>query len=188
VPLSVTVGVIFLVTSLGLRRATINRHIRGRLLVSAALFAAYTLSAGVMVWLALPEDLRQSLQAVNPLLFAFAVINLAVTLFINPWRIDRVPDRFPNIVQDTFVIALFAVVATLILRDRVMTTTAVGAVVIGFALQDTLGNFFSGLAIQAHEGRQFRCRTQQRSRKGHDYELLRADAIPASAGGSRRQL
>jgi small-conductance mechanosensitive channel/CRP-like cAMP-binding protein len=148
VPLSVTVGVIFLLTSLGLRRATINRHIRGRLLVSAALFAAYTLLAGVMVWVALPEDLRQSLRAVNPLLFAFAVINLAVTLFINPWRIDRVPDRFPNIVQDTFVIALFAVVATLILRDRVMTTTAVGAVVIGFALQDTLGNFFSGLAIQ----------------------------------------
>ena len=38
--------------------------------------------------------------------------------------------------------------ATLILRDRVMATTAVGAVVIGLALQDTLGNLFAGLAIQ----------------------------------------
>ena len=32
--------------------------------------------------------------------------------------------------------------------DRIVATTAVGAVVIGFALQDTLGNLFAGLAIQ----------------------------------------
>ena len=82
------------------------------------------------------------------LLAAFAVVNLVVALTINPWRIDRIPERFPNIVQDTLVIALFALVAVLILRDRVMATTAVGAVVIGLALQDTLGNLFAGLAIQ----------------------------------------
>src|SRR6185503_5834647 len=34
------------------------------------------------------------------------------------------------------------------LQDRIFATTAVGAVVIGFALQDTLGNLFAGLAIQ----------------------------------------
>ena len=44
--------------------------------------------------------------------------------------------------------------ATLILRDRVMATTAVGAVVVGLALQDTLGNLFAGLAIQI--GKPFR--------------------------------
>ena len=82
------------------------------------------------------------------MLITFGVINLVVALAINPWRVDRIPERFPNIVQDTLVIALFALVATLILRDRVMATTAVGAVVIGLALQDTLGNLFAGLAIQ----------------------------------------
>jgi CRP-like cAMP-binding protein len=46
------------------------------------------------------------------------------------------------------VIALFAIVATLFMQEKVLATTAVGAVVIGFALQDTLGNLFSGLAIQ----------------------------------------
>jgi small-conductance mechanosensitive channel/CRP-like cAMP-binding protein len=148
VPLSVIVGLAFLLASLGFRRATINRHILGRLLLSAGLFAAYTLTAGGLAWLSLPEDTRQTLQAINPLLFAFATINLFVTLSINPWRLNRVPERFPNIVQDTLVIALFALVATLILRDRVMATTAVGAVVIGLALQDTLGNLFAGLAIQ----------------------------------------
>jgi small-conductance mechanosensitive channel/CRP-like cAMP-binding protein len=151
VTVSVIVGLAFLVISLGTRRATLNRHIRGRLLVSAILFAAYALTATVLDWLTLPPDTRASLVAINPLLITFAIINMVVALSVNPWRVDRIPERFPNIVQDTLVIALFALVATLILRDRVMATTAVGAVVIGLALQDTLGNFFSGLAIQVEK-------------------------------------
>ena len=217
-PVSVIVGLALLVTSLGLRRATINRHIRGRLFLSAVLFAAYTVSAGSLHWLSVPDDTRQTLEAVNRLLIVFGVINLVVALTINPWRVDRIPDRFPNIVQDTIVIALFALVATLFLRERVMATTAVGAVVIGFALQDTLGNLFAGLAIQIEkpfrvghwvtiggqdgmvseitwratkmrtQGGQFRRRAEQRAREGHDHQLLRADAIAAAAGRSRRQL
>lgn len=134
--------------SLGLRRATINRHIHGRLLLSGGLFGVYTLAAGSLQWLRIPPDIQQVVQLLNPLLLALGLINLLVTLFINPWRVDRVPERFPNIVQDTVVIALFALAATLILRERVMATTAVGAVVVGLALQDTLGNLFSGLAVQ----------------------------------------
>ncbi|HET9467001.1 MAG TPA: mechanosensitive ion channel family protein [Vicinamibacterales bacterium] len=147
-PLRVLVGFALLVTSLGLHRATINRHIRGRLLLSALLFAAYTLAASSLYWVSMPDDTRDILSALNPLLLAFGIINLVVTLTINPWRVDRLPDRFPNIVQDTLVMALFALVATLVLRDRMLATTAVGAVVLGLALQDTLGNFFAGLAIQ----------------------------------------
>jgi len=67
---------------------------------------------------------------------------------VNPWREDRLPDRFPTIVQDSLIIALFALVAVLFMQEKILATTAVGAVVIGFALQDTLGNLFSGLAIQ----------------------------------------
>jgi small-conductance mechanosensitive channel/CRP-like cAMP-binding protein len=148
VRLNVIVGLVFLLASLGARRATINRHIRGRLLLSAWLFAAYTLAGVGVDWIPLNPETRQQLLALNPAVLAFGIVNFVVTLTINPWRADRVPDRFPNIVQDTLVIALFSIVATLILRDRVMTTTAVGAVVIGLALQDTLGNLFAGLAIQ----------------------------------------
>ena len=147
-PVSVIVGIAFLVISLSLRRGTTNRHIRGRLLFSAGLFAAYTVAAFGLERLPLPADLQQQVRAIGPLLMAFGVINLVVALSLNPWRADRVPDRFPNIVQDTLVIALFAVAATWILKDRILATTAVGAVVIGFALQDTLGNLFAGLAIQ----------------------------------------
>ncbi len=57
----------------------------------------------------------------------------------------------PTIVQDVVVIALFALAATVLLDEKVLTTSAVGAVVVGFALQDTLGNLFSGLAIQVEK-------------------------------------
>ena len=72
----------------------------------------------------------------------------AVSLAFNPWRQNRPSDRVPAIVQDVIVIALFAVATTLLLDEKLLTTSAVGAVVIGFALQDTLGNLFAGLAIQ----------------------------------------
>ena len=150
-PVSVLVGIALLATSLGLRRATANRHIRGRLLLSAVLFTAYALSGSSLYWLSVPDDTRRTLDAINWLLVVFGVINVVVALTLNPWRVDRVPERFPNIVQDAIVMALFALVATLILRDRVMATTAVGAVVIGLALQDTLGNLFAGLAIQVEK-------------------------------------
>src|SRR6202035_2160099 len=84
----------------------------------------------------------------NPLILAFGVATLVVVIAINPWREDRVPDRFPTIVQDAIVIAVFALVAILFMQERILATTAVGAVVVGLALQDTLGNLFSGLAIQ----------------------------------------
>jgi small-conductance mechanosensitive channel/CRP-like cAMP-binding protein len=151
VPLSVIAGLALLVASLALRGATLNRHIRGRLILSASLFAAFTAAAIAIRYLPLADETIRLLRDINPLVMTFAVINLVVAFTLNPWRIDRIPDRFPNIVQDTLVMGLFALVATLILRDRMLATTAVGAVVIGLALQDTLGNFFAGLAIQVEK-------------------------------------
>jgi CRP-like cAMP-binding protein len=93
-------------------------------------------------------DLRRHIGIVNPLLLAFGLINVVVIVAINPWRVNRIPEKFPNIVQDALVIALFALTATLYLQERILAATAVGAVIFGLALQDTLGNLFSGLAIQ----------------------------------------
>ena len=53
-------------------------------------------------------------------------------------------------------------VATFVFDDKLLTTSAVGAVVVGFALQDTLGNAFAGLAIQSEKPFQRR-RTGSRS-------------------------
>ena len=107
----------------------------------------------VLVFATLPagSDLPGQLGSLANLLLALGLVSLVVVLVINPWRVDRVPERFPNIVQDAIIIALFAVVGTALMKEKFLTTSAVGAVVIGFALQDTLGNMFAGLAIQVEK-------------------------------------
>ncbi|MDP2389095.1 MAG: mechanosensitive ion channel family protein [Acidobacteriota bacterium] len=88
------------------------------------------------------------LSAIARLLLVLAVVTATVALAANKWRDDRPSDRFPGIVQDVAVIALFMAIGTMLLREQLLATSAVGAVVVGFALQDTLGNLFAGLAIQ----------------------------------------
>jgi len=142
------VGVALLLVSLALRGASVNRLVRSRLLTSGVLFGTYAIAAALAGYGPLPPDVAQEIRSFDPLLLTLGLAMLIVVVTINPWREDRLPDRFPTIVQDVMVIALFAIVATLFMQEKVLATTAVGAVVIGFALQDTLGNLFSGLAIQ----------------------------------------
>jgi small-conductance mechanosensitive channel/CRP-like cAMP-binding protein len=143
------IGLGLLALTIVLRGVTAkNHHIRGKLLVSGAVFAAYAAVAAGIRFGVLDATLRAELGILEPLLLMFGLVNLLVAVIINPWRDDRVPDRFPNIVQDATVVLVFGVAAALILRDRVLAATAAGAVVLGFALQDTLGNLFAGLAIQ----------------------------------------
>jgi small-conductance mechanosensitive channel/CRP-like cAMP-binding protein len=137
-----------MIFALLMRSATINRYLRSRLLISALLFGGYAVAAALAASAPLPPAVVIELRTFSPLLLAFGLANAFVVLLINPWRSDRIPEHFPNIVQDAIVIFLFGLVAMLFMPDKIMTTTAVGAVVIGFALQDTLGNLFAGLAIQ----------------------------------------
>lgn len=88
------------------------------------------------------------LSAVARLVLVLAAVNLVITLLANHWRDDHPSERFPGIVQDVTVIAIFTAISTVLMREQLLTTSAVGAVVVGFALQDTLGNLFAGLAIQ----------------------------------------
>jgi small-conductance mechanosensitive channel len=148
----VILSLALLVAAVAARAATINRHVRGRLFVSAVAFGADAVAAGVAAYAPLsPEFAHEELAFVSPLLLAFGLTNALVALGLNPWREDRLPDRFPTIVQDAVMIALFAVAATVVLQERILATTAVGAVVVGLALQDTLGNLFAGLAIQVEK-------------------------------------
>jgi small-conductance mechanosensitive channel/CRP-like cAMP-binding protein len=145
---SIIVGVALLLVTIALRGASANRLVRSRLLTSCLLFGAYAIAAVLARYGPLPPEVAEQIRSFNPLLLAFGLSTLVVVVAINPWREDRLPDRFPTIVQDAIIIALFALVAVLFMQEKILATTAVGAVVIGFALQDTLGNLFSGLAIQ----------------------------------------
>ncbi len=145
-------GVAALAATLALYSLTVNRFVRRKLRLSIFLLAAYVLLNLLLRYL-VPENLHISdadLNEFERLAFAAALINLAVIALVNPLRSDRVPDRFPTIVQDFMVIGLFILAATLI-SDRFVATSAVSAVVVGFALQDTLGNAFAGLALQSEK-------------------------------------
>lgn len=141
----VSAGVVALAITLGCLVAIHSRFLRGRLRLSAYLLLVF-LALELASAQSIPE--AQVVESIARLLLVLAVINLVVALLVNPWREHRASDRFPAIAQDVTIIALFTIVATVLMRGQLLTTSAVGAVIVGFALQDTLGNFFAGLAIQ----------------------------------------
>lgn len=123
------------------------------------------------------------LSAIARLVLVLAVVNAAVALAANRWRDDRPSDRFPGIVQDATVIALFVTIGTVLLREQLLTTSAVGAVVLGFALQDTLGNLFAGLAIQIEKPFRVGHWIQVGDREGQVHEITwRATKLRTKAG------
>lgn len=86
---------------------------------------------------------------VEGLLIAFALLNAIVPLLFNPWFRDQPSDKAPAIVQDTLVAAFGVVAAMAIFQNSTLfTSSAIAAAILGFALQDTLGNAISGIAIQ----------------------------------------
>jgi small-conductance mechanosensitive channel/CRP-like cAMP-binding protein len=145
---AVAVGFVFAFVTLAVRASSANRYIRRKLLISTWTFAAYATAAALVASSGVAPDVARQVALVQPLLLVFGIANGIVVLAVNPWRVDRIPDQFPNIVQDALIIAAFAIGATLFLQERILATTAVSAVILGFALQDTLGNLFAGLAIQ----------------------------------------
>lgn len=130
-----------------------TRVLRRRLQVSCG---AFLLSIGVHV--AIVESARfpgaqriaQQGPSIEYLLAAFGVIGAAVALALNPWHRERAEAGVPSIVQDA-LLALLTVGAALFFLQNI-TTILVGitgsAIVLGLALQETIGNAFAGLALQ----------------------------------------
>jgi small-conductance mechanosensitive channel/CRP-like cAMP-binding protein len=140
-------GVALVGANLALLAIVRNNVIRRRLrftLWTTLLYIAVHLAGTFIPGLHQFDEQRASLEK---LLLILAVISGAVSLF-NPWFRHGVPDRLPSILQDTIVLAVFGGVAIGWFHEQLAITSAVGAAVIGFAAQDTLGNAFSGLAIQ----------------------------------------
>ena len=143
-------GTVALVASAVLLALTGNRVIRSKLRMSMWLFGAYV-ALNLFLARTTNLELEERLRSIEALVFALATISFVIPILINPFRADRIPERFPTIVQDAVVFGLFVLIATFVMREKFLTTSAVGAVVLGFALQDTLGNMFAGLAIQVEK-------------------------------------
>jgi small-conductance mechanosensitive channel len=160
-PAHLLLGVAALAATLIVWTLTVNRLVKRKLKLSIFLLGIYVVfhivllvrpelaGAGPLLSTPTPADLNSPLRPFERLALSAAIINLLVLGLINPLRQDRVREGFPAIVQDAIVIAILVVVGTFVFREELLTTSAVGAVVVGFALQDTLGNAFAGLAIQS---------------------------------------
>ena len=123
------------------------------------------------------------LAALGRLTLVLAAVNASVALVANPWRSGRPSERFPAIVQDVTVVVMFGIIGTVLLREQLLTTSAVGAVVVGFALQDTLGNFIAGLAIQIEKPFRVGQWVQFGDREGQVQEITwRATKLRTKAG------
>ena len=147
-------GVAALAATLFVWSATVNSLVKRKIKLSLFLLLGYV--ALHVVFVVRPElggaaltDAASPIRPFERLALTAAVINLLVIGLINPLRSDRVRDRFPAIVQDAIVIGALIIVATFVFKEQLLTTSAVGAVVVGFALQETLGNAFAGLSIQS---------------------------------------
>jgi small-conductance mechanosensitive channel/CRP-like cAMP-binding protein len=145
-------GVVALLATFAIFALTVNGLVRRKLKLSLFLLGSYVVLHVVLAFrLTAAAPVDDQLISIERLAFAAGLINLVVITFLNPLREDRVPARYPAILQDFIVIGLLVLVATLVFQDKLLTTSAVSAVVLGFALQDTLGNAFAGLAIQSEK-------------------------------------
>jgi small-conductance mechanosensitive channel/CRP-like cAMP-binding protein len=123
-----------------------SRLVKRRLLFSAVLFlVSLAIHAAILEYPATREHLSKA----EYLIIAFGAISGAVTLLLNPWFRDREGEGVPAIVQDSITVVLVGIASLFVFRSSDFALGITGsAVVLGFALQDTLGNAFAGLAIQ----------------------------------------
>jgi len=95
------------------------------------------------------QELQQSGRILEGLLIAFAIAHAIATLSFNPWSKPSGVERAPAIVQDAIIVLLMLGSALYLFGStELLAGSAIVAAVAGFALQETLGNAFAGLALQ----------------------------------------
>jgi small-conductance mechanosensitive channel len=136
-------------TVLVLMLAVRNPAIRRRFLFTFAVLLSAAAAHAALVWLPGVSLIQEYGWKVEALLLVLAATQALVALAFNPWSGTDKPERAPAIVQDAIIALLVAVAAVVTFPNtEFLTTSAIVAAVMGFALQETLGNAFAGLAIQ----------------------------------------
>lgn len=91
-------------------------------------------------------------------LLAYIVIEVLETLLLDYWIVERNGVQPPAVIRHLLLILLYSVAVLFILGNVVgvnvmplLATSTVVTVVLGLALQDTLGNLFAGLALHVEK-------------------------------------
>ena len=144
-----------LVSLIGLKALSTDPQFKRDLRGAASLLAGYLVLRTVDLYQGarLAKPLHQTLELAWMLALAFGFIRLAVSLLLKLARLRARPT--PKILRDVLDVTLYLVATLIIVRrefqidlSSLLAGSAIVSVVIGLALQETLGNLFAGLAIQ----------------------------------------
>jgi small-conductance mechanosensitive channel len=139
---------------LAIRAAVHDSYLRSRFRLAVWLLAAAVISELARLLFAEGEPWKLSV-----ILASWACVVVVVLLLFKLFRRrktaetkapDKKPaDRHATILQDAAMVGACVLVATMLAPEKpLFATSAIGGLVLGLALQDTLGNLFAGLAIQ----------------------------------------
>ncbi|MBE2253986.1 MAG: mechanosensitive ion channel [Myxococcus sp.] len=154
--LALVLGTIGLVLAALLRRLSRDERLRQDVLGALVWFSIFVAVRGLTLALEdpLPKPWHAYLRAAWMLAFAFGTVRLLVALVL--WLRRRISAKSTaKIHRDVADFLLYLITAIPILKTQLQLdvttlvgTSAVLSLVLGFALQDTLGNVFSGLSLQ----------------------------------------
>lgn len=154
--LALILGVVALTLTVLIRRLSKDDRLRQDVFGAMVWFGLFVIVRGVMLWAEAltPKEWHPTERAIWMLAFAFGTVRLFVSLVL--WTRRRLGGSpTAKIHRDVADFLLYLVTAIPILKTQLqldvttlLGTSAVLSLVLGFALQDTLGNLFSGLSLQ----------------------------------------
>ena len=132
---------------------TIRSKIKAPLLAVYFLLALYDLL--YITGYQLPSRVQSYFFAVLYLTIAILVIRILILFFFDIFLVRNKKYRAPQLLKEISTVVLFGIVLIVIIQDTLkiqvttlLATSALITVVLGLALQETLGNLFAGLALQ----------------------------------------
>jgi small-conductance mechanosensitive channel/CRP-like cAMP-binding protein len=130
-----------------------RRLVRGPLI----LLFIYAATRGTMSLIPAGQFPTKLLHFVAVFAWCAAIVRSLFVLFASA-RLQRILGRpWPKILRDVVQAVLYVVIALIALRaiglepGQLLTTSALLTAILGFSMQDTLGNLFAGLALQGQQ-------------------------------------
>lgn len=127
-------------------------------LPARALIVLITLHTGLFLRDSTHPGLHKAVLLIELMLIAYLVIETFETLLLDYWMEERKQIQVPAVLRHLLLVVLYGVAILSILGTvtgmsvvPVLATSSVVTVVLGLALQETLGNLFAGLALHAEQ-------------------------------------
>ncbi|HSC86273.1 MAG TPA: mechanosensitive ion channel family protein [Polyangiaceae bacterium] len=133
------------------------RKDRSRLALPLGLWILHVLLVGVQSVLPARHALDATLRIAAQTLVLFGLARTAYLLLVHSFWFRRLARPLPKILQDVVQAFIYLIAFLFVLRSAgveprsLLATSAFLTAIIGLSLQDTLGNLFAGLAIQAQQ-------------------------------------